>query len=176
MSLFKRYCLDTNVLVEAWNKYYSPDLCPSYWERLNELGIKGVIFVPEKVANEIHKTEDDLSRWLKVSSIPVEKADTRVTQCLTAIFAKDPNHRLLVDSKKGRSEADPWVIAHAMATNAIVVTKEEMITATNTKQVKIPNVCKNMNVRCINDFDLAKLTGIQFDCTFKPNIQHLEMN
>ncbi|MGM0531632.1 MAG: DUF4411 family protein [Bacteroidota bacterium] len=27
-----KYCLDANVLIQAWQKYYSPDICPGYWE------------------------------------------------------------------------------------------------------------------------------------------------
>jgi len=63
-----------------------------------------------------------------------------ITQILTSIYAADPNHKHLVDSKKGRSLADPWVIAHAIKENAIVVTKEEKITALNSTKIKIPNV------------------------------------
>ena len=41
MTPGKTYCLDTNILVEAWNKYYSPDLCPEYWEIIDELARRG---------------------------------------------------------------------------------------------------------------------------------------
>jgi len=30
------YCIDANVLIQSWQKYYSPDLCPDYWDILNE--------------------------------------------------------------------------------------------------------------------------------------------
>jgi hypothetical protein len=63
------YLLDANVLIQAWQKYYSPKLCPDYWERLNELGSKGIISLPEMVYEEISRTEDDLSAWLKKSNI-----------------------------------------------------------------------------------------------------------
>lgn len=35
-----KYCLDANVLIQAWQKYYNPKFCPSYWDILNELGEK----------------------------------------------------------------------------------------------------------------------------------------
>ena len=47
------YCLDANILIQAWQKYYSPEICPSYWEVLNGLGKKGVVFIPELVYEEI---------------------------------------------------------------------------------------------------------------------------
>lgn len=42
----QKYCLDTNVLIQAWQKYYSPKICPSYWDVLNRLGIENKIFIP----------------------------------------------------------------------------------------------------------------------------------
>lgn len=60
---------------------------------------------------------------------------------------------------------NPWVIAHAMNENATVVTKEEKVTALNTKKIKIPNVCENMKIRWINDFKMISELGIKFNCT-----------
>ena len=59
------YCLDANVLIQAWQKYYSPELCPDYWDNLIALGKSERIFIPSMVYEEIVKTEDDLSAWLK---------------------------------------------------------------------------------------------------------------
>lgn len=36
-----------------WQKYYSPKICPSYWDMLNELGANNIIFMPEMVYDEI---------------------------------------------------------------------------------------------------------------------------
>jgi hypothetical protein len=88
-STAHNYCLDANVLIQAWQKYYSPDFCPDYWTILNELGQQGRIFIPEEVKNEVivkdesEKTEDDLSKWLKRSSIPIHKPTEDVSQSIT---------------------------------------------------------------------------------------------
>ena len=161
----KVYCLDANVLIQAWQKYYSPKFCPSYWDVLNGLGSQGRIFLAEEVFNEITRTEDDLSEWLKASKIPVKNIDEKVTKCLQDIYAKDPTHKTLVDNTKARSLADPWVIAHAISDGAIVVTKEEKVTAPNSNRIKIPNVCDNMGVTWINDFEFISALNIQFACT-----------
>ena len=165
------YCLDANVLIQAWQKYYSPDLCSDYWDILNSLGNEGRIFIPEEVKNEIavtddkEKTEDDLSKWLKRSSIPVHKATEEVIKCWQNILQANPNHKLLVDSAKGRSLADPWVISHALHKNATVVTKENPITAISAKRpITIPNVCDNMKIRWIDDFTFVKELGLKFSC------------
>ena len=80
---------------------------------------------------------------------------------------KNSAHKYLVDNTKQRSLADPWVIAHALRENAIVVTKEEKITAVNTTKIKIPNVCDNMGVAWINDFKFIEELNIQFSCRIR---------
>jgi len=158
------YCLDTNVLIQAWQKYYSPKICPSYWDVLNSLGLENRIFIPKEVFEEIIRTEDELAEWLKGSKIPVYNLNESVTKCLSNIFAANPAHRLLVDNVKQRSLADPWVIAYAMSEEACVVTKEEKVTAANSERIKIPNVCDNMKIRCINDFQFIEEINIRFTC------------
>lgn len=159
-----KYCLDANVLIQAWQKYYSPCICPSYWDILNEFGQKDVLFLPEMVYEEIIRTDDDLAKWLKSSKIPIRKIDAGVAKCLTKIYEHNPEHKYLVDNTRQRSLADPWVIAHAMEQKAIVVTKEEKVTASNSRKIKIPDVCDNMNIKCINDFRLVNELGLVFKC------------
>ena len=45
-----------------------------------------------------------------------------------------------------------------------VVTKEEKVTALNSKKIKIPNVCEKMNLSCISDFQMIEELGIKFKC------------
>ena len=166
-TLAKKYCLDANVLIQAWQKYYNPKFCPQYWDIINKLGHDEKIFIPKMVYDEIIKTDDDLSSWLKASQIPIHKITEPVTVCLQKIYAKDPSHKNLVDNTKARSLADPWVIAHAMNEEAVVVTKEEKVTAINSNKIKIPNVCDNMGIDWMNDFAFIDEIGIAFSCTVK---------
>lgn len=161
-----KYCLDANVLIQARQKYYNPKFCPDYWKILSELGKDGKIFMPELVYEEIIRTEDDLSEWLKKSKIPINKISEPVTHCLQKVYATDPIHKNLVDNTKARSLADPWVIAHALHENSTVVTKEEKVTALNSNRIKIPNVCDNMGIRWINDFQFIDELDIKFKCSF----------
>ncbi|MBK7426505.1 MAG: DUF4411 family protein [Saprospiraceae bacterium] len=160
-----KYCLDANVLIQAWQKYYNPRFCPDYWVLLSELGKQDKIFIPEVVYEEITRTEGELSEWLKQSKIPILKISEPVTICLQRIYAADPLHKNLVDNTKARSLADPWVIAHALHENATVVTKEEKVTALNSTRIKIPNVCENMGIRWINDFQFIDELDIKFQCS-----------
>jgi hypothetical protein len=152
------YCLDTNVLIEPWNKYYSPDLCPDYWEVLTELVSDGKIFCTDEVKREVLKVDDGLSYWIKTHPEFVRDIDDDVQVKLRTVLQKFPR---LVDTKKDRSMADPWVVAHAWSAGATVVTKE--MPSNSVTRIKIPDVCQVFKVRCIDDFSFLKEVGISFN-------------
>ena len=111
---------------------------------------------------EIEKIDDDLQKWLKEeSNIAVQPISEAVVLRLKEIFDAHEDHQRLVDSTKRRSMADPWVIAHALHEGASVVTKETLETHI-TKRIRIPNVCENMGIPYIDDFEFIRENGIQF--------------
>jgi len=155
-----KFCLDTNVFIQAWDKYYAIDFAASYWDKLDELAQTGIVFATEEVKREIWKTDDDLKSWLEPREYFFRPIDALVIECLQTIY-RNENNRRLVDSSKFRSVADPWVIAHAMAEKAVVVTKENYET-NPTKRVKIPNVCEALGIKCIDDFQLIRRLNLRF--------------
>ena len=153
-----KYCLDTSALMEPWNKYYSMDLCPQYWDVLNDLGEKGIVFCTHDVKREIEKKDDDLFAWIKDRPFLFREVTEQVQENLRGILA---SHSRLVNTAKERSMADPWVIAHAMAENATVVTKEGFAP----RKIKIPDVCMALKVPCIDDFEFLRRVGVRFSAT-----------
>jgi predicted nucleic acid-binding protein len=156
----KKYCLDTNAFIEPWSKYYRPAFAAPYWEVLDDLGKKGIVFCPDQVKREIDKTDDGLKEWLKIRNYFVREETIEVQKRVREILQKFPH---LISVGADRSMADPWVIAHAMVENAIVVSKE-YITRENQKdtRIKIPDVCTYYKVPCINDYKFIEEVGIQF--------------
>jgi hypothetical protein len=159
-----KYCLDANFFVQGWNKYYSPDFCSGYWDIIDNLGKSGIVFIPQEVMSELQKKDDNLKLWLKDKKHLEHKINLIVQNCLKQMYSADPSHKLLTNSEKNRSMADPWVIAHAMAENAIVVTKEVKDTSPASKKIKIPNVCENMKIQCIDDFEFIRRLKMNFEC------------
>lgn len=161
-----KFCLDSNVLIEAWNGYYAPGFCKDYWKCLEELSDRGSIFVTEKVFREIEKRDDELFKWVKQQKeLLVREISKDVESNLQRIYLSERNRRL-IDSIKGRSIADPWVIAHAMAEKATVVTKENY-ESNPTKRIKIPNVCEEMGVPWMNDFEFIREVKIFFSAELR---------
>jgi len=150
------YCLDTNVLIEPWNKYYSPDLCPDYWNILCDLVRQKRVFCTDEVKREVEKVDDGLCGWIKANPELVHEITEDVQSKLRRVLRKFPT---LVNPTKDRSMADPWVVAHAWSADATVVTKE--MPSNSLKRIKIPDVCREFNIRCIDDFTFLKEVGIR---------------
>ena len=160
----RKYSLDTGFFIEGWRKYYSPDFCDGYWEIIDSLAQKGIVFITSEVLKELLKIDDEISQWIKDRKYFVKEIDDRVQECLWKIYETNPVHNNLVNDVKNRSIADPWVIAHAMAEDATVVTKEDMYAGQNFRKIKIPNVCENMGVPCMDDFEFIREIKIRFSC------------
>lgn len=157
------YCLDTNVLIEPWNKYYSMNLCSDYWELIDKLAKDGAIFCTEEVRHEIKKVDDELKDWVLARPYLIREITTQVQKNLRDVLKKFPR---LIQHTKDRSMADPWVIAHAMDAQATVVTKE-LNKGPNTQKVSIPDVCDAFQIPWMNDFEFLGKIGVKFSASLK---------
>jgi predicted nucleic acid-binding protein len=143
------------------------ELCPSYWALLEQLAREGRVFVCDNVYQEIQRQDDELAHWLKDrKEIFVRPFSESVAKALSDIYRSNPNHAMLVSEAKGRSAADPFVIAHAIANSAVVVTKEKK--SESEIKPKIPNVCENMQVVWIDDIQMLKELRIGFEAFLRP--------
>ncbi|MFH0798914.1 MAG: DUF4411 family protein [Pseudomonadota bacterium] len=156
----KVYCLDTGVLVEPWTKYYSMGKCPDYWELIDRLAKEGAIFCTEEVLREIEKVDDELKEWVQKHPHLFRKINGPVQLHVRSILERFPE---MMNPIKGRSTADPWVVAHALADEAIVVTTE----GPAPKKIKIPDVCNAFNVKWMDDHKFVDEIGIRFSASFK---------
>jgi predicted nucleic acid-binding protein len=153
-----RYMLDSSVLIEAYQRNYPPDVNESFWHKLHALIAAGHACMPDEVYREIEKKADGLFDWCSKQKdtlvMPIDTAEqVAVAEVLKA-------HARLVDTKKGRSMGDPWVIAFAKVHNATVVT-EEVLTR-NLVAPRIPDVCEAMKISCINTLGLVRAESWKF--------------
>ncbi len=156
----KKYCLDTGALIEPWNKHYSPSLCPEYWDILDDLAKEDIVFCTMEVKKEIAKEDDGLKKWVNARPYLFREVTEKVNENMRKIMH---SHRELVDDKKGRSLADPWVVAHALTEQAVVVTTE----TSAPRQIKIPDVCAAYGVPWILEHQFAGDIGIKFTAAMR---------
>lgn len=156
-----KYLLDSNTLIEAKNRYYSMSFCPAYWQWIGIQNQAAEVSSIIMVADELKKGNDDLARWAAdhpelfngVDDDATQASFVQVAQAL-ASQAGQMKEGALDEFLAG---ADPWLIAKAMATGAVVVTHETFNLDVKRKFL-IPNVCKMFNVQWMNTFELlAKL-------------------
>jgi len=150
----RKYSLDSNALIEPWNKYYAPEISPAYWARMDELAQDGIVFCTWEVRRELEKQSDGLWLWAKERPHLFRQEDREVLLQLRRVLAACPKS---IGQGKGKHSADPLVIAHAIVENAVVVTKEE----SNSKKYKVPDVCQELNVDWIPDYVIAREIGVK---------------
>lgn len=146
MSLL--YSIDTSALIAAWEERYPPDIFPAMWEPMAELFDSATAGCVDEVQIELSKKsgkDDDLFKWAKSRNGMFHPLDAGIQIAAKSILA-NPKHCKLVNTIKGRGRADPFVIAFAKARGLTVVTEEKSAP----KKIKIPDVCRDLSVPCID--------------------------
>jgi uncharacterized protein DUF4411 len=144
------FCVDTSGWLDGWHRYYPRDVFPSLWQNLEERVTACDIIASEEVYVEVQKKDDDLHDWMKQRKVMLIAANESIQRRVADILGTYPR---LVDTLKGRSQADPFVIATAVETASVVVTGESLGTAT---RPRIPFVCQQLGIRCITFLDMIR--------------------
>ena len=153
-----RYCIDTSALVHGWIRAYPPDVLQPFWDRMDALIEEQILVAPMDVLVELEKKEgDDLHLWCKKRSHMFIEINEYQDE-LKDIMAKYPR---LVDTTKGKSGADPMVIALANWGFPLYCVVTEEKGGSETKP-KMPYVCDQEDIRCINLLQLIRDHGWSF--------------
>lgn len=158
-----RYLLDANTYIQAKNQYYGMDICPAYWHWLDLQYEKGVIGSVDMIAKELKDGNDDLAHWVRDRPAHFIKNDDIDTQL---IFTQIVHKIMTGDYNPGNrddflAKADPWIIAKAKSIGATIVTHESFVHA-GTRKVKIPNICQQFEVPCLNTFQFLRELNARF--------------
>jgi hypothetical protein len=145
------YSLDTSGFLDAWLRHYPIDVFPSIWDRIDGAARNGVLIASDEVLRELEKKDDDAHLWMKIRPHMIVPFDTQIEAEVIGLMTRFPR---LVDTKKGRSGGDPFVIAVAMVRSLTVITGEN---ATGNLAVpRIPDVCKDLGIPCIRMLDFFR--------------------
>lgn len=135
---------------------YPRDVFLPAWEMLSKLADEKLVLSVEDVLEELTMFDDEVLQWAKekehIFLLLSENIQARAVQVLTS-------HPGLLDLKKSKSSADPFVIAAAIEHSCTVVTEEK---ASNSPiRHKIPDVCKAYGVDCITILDMFRREGLR---------------
>jgi hypothetical protein len=152
-----KYCIDTSALLDGWVRWYPPDTFHTLWRNIEALIEQAAIVAPEEVLMELSKKDDDVHKWAKRNKAmflaPIEDIQIATSE----VLGRFPR---LVDSRKDRSQADPFVIAAARVYDLIVVTEEKRPGTED--RPTIPIVCTSFGIRHMRLLDMIRDQGWRF--------------
>lgn len=157
-----RYLLDANIFIQAKNLHYGFDFCPAFWEWLEANNTAGKVASIEKILDELHSIEDELSQWATNKGagffLP---ADEAVLPALAEVseWANTQNFEAAAISTF-LQVADYWLVAYAKAHDWTIVTHE--IPSDGVRKIKIPNACLGLNIQCINPYEMLRRERAKF--------------
>ena len=149
------FCLDTSAFVNPWRRMWPPDLAPRFWEDLASLASGGGVVVSEEVREELDRKDDELAKWARVHIREWHPLTDEVQAEVIEIMRRWGR---LVDSKRYRSGADPFVVATARVTGATVVTDEG---PGDERTMKIPYVCGQLGVPCLGLLEFVRAAKLR---------------
>lgn len=154
-----QFSFDSSSLIHAWNRAYRPTNFPSFWKLLEEAINAGVVVASVEVLNELSKKDDAVFEWCKRMSAQLcVDIDDEQQEHLQHVMGTYPR---LVDTVKGRSGGDPFVIALArIRQGEIVVVSEEDFG--RRESPRIPDVCRAEGIRCYKLADFIEDRGWRF--------------
>ena len=118
----------------------------------------GDLKASEEVQYELQRKDDEVYNWaINLSSMFVPTS-IEIQESVKAILKE---HKKLIDTRKNRSGADPFVIALAQVKGLTVVTAEGL--SGSLERPKIPDVCKALGIRCISVLELFREEKWRFE-------------
>lgn len=152
-----RYTVDTCSFT-AMRRVYPEDVFPGAWRKLSDLADAGVMIAIDEVFEELKAQDDEVLEWANQHAgifVPLDAdIQTEASKILSA-------HTKLVDLRKRKSGADPFVIASAVVKRCTVVTEEKP--SGGPGKIKIPDVCKAMKIECITVLTMLRREGMRLE-------------
>ena len=162
-----KYILDTNIFITAKNKLYPFDIFPSFWDQLLQKAKNKDFYLSAEIIEELNAGKDELYDWIeknKSSFSILPSDDNQLIHCYSEIIQSVFDHTVYNETaKKEFAEvADSWLIAHAKNSNLTIVTQEIKIDLSCKRRVKIPNVCADFGIECIDILEFMRKTKFIF--------------
>ena len=167
MKKLNFYVIDTSSLID-FNIRYPMDVFPNLWNKVEDLIKRGMLIAPKEVFNEIAVGDDVLKEWAKKQKKLFKELDKLQIQIVKDILKQYPS---LAKPSKDGPNADPFIIALALSLvrdpqqtlspsvkKRIIVTEEQL----RGTAIKIPFVCKNYGIDCINIVEMFRSEGWKF--------------
>lgn len=156
------YLLDANVLIRAHEDYYPIDRVPQFWEWLIEQAGAGHVKMPFEIHDEIAVSNGPLKDWIVDRDVKAALIlDEEVDQALFNRVLNEGYGENLTDAELEEIGRDPFLTAYCVGQERSVVTKENSSPRKQRANRKVPDVCAQFAVPCMNDFALYRVLNFR---------------
>jgi hypothetical protein len=149
------YWVDTCSFTKLRRDYPREQFEP-VWLLVENLVGDGRLKSVEEVKVEIDAQDDLIAKWANENRNLFIPLEDDIQEAARQILAKHPT---LVDTRKRKGSADPFIIGAATIHGGKVVTEEKH--SGGPEKVKIPDVCDALKVDCISMLELLKREGLR---------------
>ena len=155
------FVVDANVFID-FARYYPDDIAPTFRPQLVECAEAKQWLSIDRVRKEVAMKEDWISEWAddhKQLFMSTERNDVGEVYGRIQEWASRQDYKPVALDRLGRG-ADGWLVAYAVVEDLRVVTNE-VAEPQNRRNVKIPDICKEFGVDCVNMLGLMRNLGIR---------------
>ena len=150
-----KYAVDTCSFTQL-NRSYPLQVFPSVWEKVEKMVSEQLVCSVDEVYLEIMEQDDALAEWIKKRQHIFLPIDEEIQRNVIDILE---THSNLLDLRKNRSGADPFLIAAAIVHECAIVTEEKP--SGGPDRSKIPDVCKAYGIECIRLLEMLRREGLR---------------
>lgn len=157
--------LDADTLIAAKNDFFRFSFCPGYWDWIIRENANNRVFSIDKIKQEVSKFDDELKNWANGPAAQIflptnNDLSVILANAKVSAWANNQNYSQAALSRFF-SSGDYWLISYALANDHTVVTRE--VPAPNSiNSIKIPDVCRGLNVEYMNPFHMLEEDGAKF--------------
>ena len=158
------YCIDASAFIAAWNESHPIDVFPGLWPQLathrtDMMMIKPIFDEIDPISLKEKADKYPLRTWMLNNQF----AETPIDKSVESRSLELEKEYQITKNSKGVSENDLKLIAYAKLNDKTVVTEEGEQRAKPKKKCnyKIPLVCDEQEVECINFVEMLRRLSIK---------------
>lgn len=169
-----KYLLDSNFFLDSSLRYYQFDFFPDFWNWIKYKTQNSSIKTIKKVKQELDKKDDFISGFIRELPKDFFIDEIKYLENYAQVIQSSQNMDFNPSAKEKFAQghrADAWLLAVAQRDNFIVVSNEKMPNKKEKKNIKIPRMCVELKIQCIDIFDFIKEQKLEFCIKNMPHIR-----
>ena len=160
-----KYLIDTNIFIESAYRFYAFDICPGFWDFLSKCSQADSIKSISKVYDEITSNNPNLQDFkerLKSGGffLSIESINLESYAIISQTLKTMQYEKIAIDNFS--SGADYFLVALAYQESYTIVTHEAKKGNNAKNIIKIPNVCEQLGIDCIDVAEFLRREQARF--------------